>query len=89
MGIEHERIHLETSSVLIRQHQLKYVTPHPAWAPCRKTAPAPENELVAVPSTALRLGRERDDPVVYGWDNEFGCSHGERASVQGESVSGV
>ncbi|MBP8214546.1 MAG: 5-histidylcysteine sulfoxide synthase [Propionivibrio sp.] len=72
MGIEHERIHLETSSVLIRQHQLKYVTPHPAWAPCRKTATAPENELVAVPSTALRLGREHGDPVVYGWDNEFG-----------------
>ena len=31
MGIEHERIHLETSSVLMRQHALKYVTPHPAW----------------------------------------------------------
>ena len=35
MGIEHERIHLETSSVLIRQHALKYVKPHPAWEPCR------------------------------------------------------
>jgi hypothetical protein len=34
MGIEHERIHLETSSVLIRQHALRYVKPHPAWAPC-------------------------------------------------------
>jgi hypothetical protein len=33
MGIEHESIHLETSSVLIRQHELKYVQPHPAWAP--------------------------------------------------------
>ncbi len=72
MGIEHERIHLETSSVLIRQHQLKYVKPHPAWAPCRNTASAPENELVAVPPTEVRLGRERSDPQVYGWDNEFG-----------------
>lgn len=72
MGIEHERIHLETSSVLIRQHQLKYVTPHPAWEPCRRTDAAPENELVAVPSMALCLGRERSDPQVYGWDNEFG-----------------
>ena len=27
MGIEHERIHLETSSVLIRQHRLAYVRP--------------------------------------------------------------
>ena len=72
MGIEHERIHLETSSVLIRQHQLQYVTPHPAWEPCRCTDVAPENELVAVPSMVLRLGRERSDPQVYGWDNEFG-----------------
>ncbi len=72
MGIEHERIHLETSSVLIRQHDLKYVTPHPAWAPCRKTGAAPENGLVSVPAAELRLGRDVDDPVVYGWDNEFG-----------------
>ena len=28
MGIEHERIHLETSSVLIRQHALEHVRPH-------------------------------------------------------------
>jgi 5-histidylcysteine sulfoxide synthase/putative 4-mercaptohistidine N1-methyltranferase len=72
MGIEHERIHLETSSVLIRQHALKYVKPHPAWEPCRKTGPAPENELVAVPTSDIRLGRDIDDPIVYGWDNEFG-----------------
>jgi 5-histidylcysteine sulfoxide synthase/putative 4-mercaptohistidine N1-methyltranferase len=72
MGIEHERIHLETSSVLIRQHALQYVTPHPAWAPCCKTGAAPENGLVAVPAAELRLGRDLDDPVVYGWDNEFG-----------------
>jgi len=72
MGIEHERIHLETSSVLIRQHQLQYVRPHPAWAPCPTTAAAPQNTLVTIPAGALRLGRERSDPVVYGWDNEFG-----------------
>lgn len=72
MGIEHERIHLETSSVLIRQHQLKYVRPHPAWEPCRTAGAAPDNELVAVPASDVRLGRDIDDPVVYGWDNEFG-----------------
>jgi hypothetical protein len=38
MGIEHERIHLETSSVLIRQHDLSYVKSHPAWQPCLQTA---------------------------------------------------
>lgn len=71
MGIEHERIHLETSSVLIRQHQLKYVSPHPLWEPCRNSATAPQNELVAIAATELSIGRERNDPV-YGWDNEFG-----------------
>ncbi len=72
MGIEHERIHLETSSVLIRQHQLKYVQPHPAWEPCRASGPAPHNALVDIPAARFRLGRERSDPQIYGWDNEFG-----------------
>lgn len=71
MGIEHERIHLETSSVLIRQQSLAYVRPHPAWAPCRDTGPAPANELVAVPAGKVSLGKARDD-LYYGWDNEYG-----------------
>ncbi len=72
MGIEHERIHLETSSVLIRQHQLKYVQPHPAWAPCTDSGAAPQNTLVDIPAAEFRLGRERSEPIIYGWDNEFG-----------------
>ena len=76
MGIEHERIHLETSSVLIRQHRLKYVQPHPAWAPCRTTGSAPQNALVDIPADEFRLGRERSDPQIYGWDNEFGRNFG-------------
>ena len=71
MGIEHERIHLETSSVLIRQHQLGYVKPHAAWAPCQKTSVAPNNELIDIPAGSLRLGKDRTDPH-YGWDNEYG-----------------
>lgn len=73
MGIEHERIHLETSSVLIRQHALSYVKPHPAWEPCRTTQAAPQNEPVGIPSAAFRVGREHEGANVYGWDNEFGC----------------
>ena len=71
MGIEHERIHLETSSVLIRQHALEFVTPHPDWRPCRNAGDAPANELVAVPAGAVTLGRKRDSNA-YGWDNEYG-----------------
>ena len=71
MGIEHELIHLETSSVLIRQHDLAFVRPHPAWAPCRHAGPAPDNSLVSIPAGRVRLGRRFDEPV-YGWDNEYG-----------------
>ncbi|MBK7464089.1 MAG: 5-histidylcysteine sulfoxide synthase [Betaproteobacteria bacterium] len=71
MGIEHERIHLETSSVLIRQHQLDYVKPHPAWAPCRISGAAPENSLVEIPAGEVRLGKPLSD-AHYGWDNEYG-----------------
>lgn len=72
MGIEHERIHLETSSVLIRQHRLEHVRPHPDWAPCRESGTAPAPALVPIPPLRFRSGRDRHDPGVYGWDNEFG-----------------
>ncbi|QIH07745.1 MULTISPECIES: 5-histidylcysteine sulfoxide synthase [unclassified Pseudomonas] len=71
MGIEHDRIHLETSSVLMRQHDLKYVTPHPDWQPCRDSGTAPRNTLVNIPSGRVVLGRALTDPI-YGWDNEYG-----------------
>jgi len=71
MGIEHERIHLETSSVLMRQHRLDFVRPHPDWVPCREAGPAPANSLVDVPAGRVRLGRDLADPW-YGWDNEYG-----------------
>lgn len=76
MGIEHERIHLETSSVLIRQHRLEYVRPHPAWTPARLSGPAPANALVEIPGGSLRLGKDFDD-AYYGWDNEYGCREAE------------
>ncbi|MCB1957204.1 MAG: DinB family protein, partial [Rhodocyclaceae bacterium] len=71
MGIEHERIHLETSSVLMRQHALRMVRPTEAWQPCRDHGEPPPNTLVKIPAGMVRLGREFDDPV-YGWDNEYG-----------------
>lgn len=71
MGIEHERIHLETSSVLIRQQQLALVRPHPAWRPLAEGGPAPRNRLRAVAAGRVRLGKDWHDPW-YGWDNEYG-----------------
>jgi hypothetical protein len=51
MGIEHERIHLETSSVLIRQLPLDQVQKHPDWSVCSDSGPAPANEMLAVPES--------------------------------------
>ncbi len=81
MGIEHERIHLETSSVLIRQHGLEYVRPHAAWAPSTVSGPAPTNDLVDIPAGSVCLGKERDDPY-YGWDNEYGHHEVDVAAFQ-------
>lgn len=71
MGVEHERIHLETSSVLIRQHSLDMVKPQAAWAPCRQHGPAPSNRLLPVSAGDVVLGKDWQDPY-YGWDNEYG-----------------
>lgn len=71
MGIEHERIHLETSSVLIRQLPLERVTPSDFWKVCPLDTPIVQNELLHVKGTTLRLEKKRDD-ALYGWDNEYG-----------------
>lgn len=73
MGIEHERIHLETSSVLIRQHSLQYVQSLPAWAPsAAQDVAAPENRLVSIPARDIVLNKSAN---YYGWDNEYGHFH--------------
>ncbi|PKM05128.1 MAG: SAM-dependent methyltransferase [Gammaproteobacteria bacterium HGW-Gammaproteobacteria-6] len=71
MGIEHELIHLETSTVLIRQHKLAFVQPHLDWQPCRQHGKAPVNELVVVPAGQVQLGKSHQADR-YGWDNEYG-----------------
>ncbi len=71
MGIEHERIHLETSSVLIRQLPIEYVVTHPAWPMCKHTGEAPQNELIPIEGGQIKLGRDKPSPT-YGWDNEYG-----------------
>lgn len=71
MGIEHERIHLETSSVLIRQHALEHVRQHPQWRANIITGMAPDNHLLEVPDGKVLLQKYFNDPF-YGWDNEYG-----------------
>lgn len=79
MGIEHERIHLETSSVLMRQLPLDMVKPHADWVACTKSGEAPTNKLKEVPGGPVVLGR-LGDRAYYGWDNEYGRLETEVAS---------
>ncbi len=73
MGIEHERIHLETSSVLIRQLPVEWLQPQPHWPACQTArtdiSAVPENSLLSLPETDITLGKTDD---TYGWDNEYG-----------------
>jgi len=78
MGIEHERIHLETSSVLIRQLPLDQVVQLPFWEICSEAGEAPENSLVPVTGGIVTLGKGKDHPL-YGWDNEYGSHEAEVA----------
>jgi len=71
MGIEHERIHIETSSVLIRQTDISLVQPAPDWSLCMQSGSAPANELLPVPGGKITIGKNRTDDY-YGWDNEYG-----------------
>ena len=74
MGIEHERIHLETSSVLIRQLPLDEVVAGQFGEICTENSyTAPQNELQLVPSGSVTLGKPHSHPL-YGWDNEYGSS---------------
>jgi 5-histidylcysteine sulfoxide synthase/putative 4-mercaptohistidine N1-methyltranferase len=86
MAFEHERIHLETSSVLMRELPLEYVRTPPNWPALSKTESAqifepaagddyPRNSLIKLASTAVTLGKPADWPS-FGWDNEYG--HDER-----------
>ena len=71
MGIEHERIHVETSSVLHRQMPLECVRPSETFLACEDHAAAPTNALIAVDAGRVRLGRDHGGRF-FGWDNEYG-----------------
>lgn len=71
MGIEHERIHLETSSVLIRQLPLSMLQSSDDWKICREDYEPPANELIPVEGGKVRIGKDRDS-ALYAWDNEYG-----------------
>ena len=71
MGIEHERIHIETSSVLHRQMPIQFIQEHKEFQICTSTQAEVENTLIAIPKSKVELGKKLDKNY-YGWDNEYG-----------------
>jgi 5-histidylcysteine sulfoxide synthase/putative 4-mercaptohistidine N1-methyltranferase len=71
MGIEHERIHLETSSVLIRHLPLESLSATKLWQRYAPVGSAPENTFISVSGQKISLGKSFDENT-YGWDNEYG-----------------
>lgn len=71
MGIEHQRIHLETSSVIIRRLPIEMVRRLPLWDVCPDWGEPPENDLVPVAGGRVVQGKSKGHPL-YGWDNEYG-----------------
>lgn len=71
MGIEHEKIHIETSSVLHRQLPIECVKPNSFGIECQEYGTHPTNELLEVPSLSIVLNKQKEDEF-YGWDNEYG-----------------
>lgn len=71
MGIEHERIHLETSSVLIRQLPVASVQSSDLFPVCPIFGTAPVNHLIEVPAGEIKIDLQ-DPSEFYGWDNEYG-----------------
>ncbi len=71
MGCEHERIHLETSSVIMRMLSLEYLTPNEQWRACSEFSASPDNQLLPIAGQKIQLGKS-DLDHTYGWDNEYG-----------------
>jgi len=73
MGCEHERIHLETSSVIMRMLSLTYLTHNNNWQSCSSSGQAPTNAFIKIAEQSLTLGKPESDKT-YGWDNEYGST---------------
>ena len=74
MGFEHEKIHLETSSVLIRELPIELVETPKFWAPIHPTSTDNsliKNEWLKKSGESVVIGKPKNTET-YGWDNEYG-----------------
>jgi 5-histidylcysteine sulfoxide synthase len=72
MSIEHQRIHIETSSMLIRQLPVELVEKPDSWHYyATSRGKPPQNEMITVEGGIVTLGKKKNDHL-YGWDVDFG-----------------
>lgn len=82
MGFEHEKIHFETSSVLMRELPIELVETPKYWAPLYQTKSAkaakpvigkdfPLNTWSQQSGSLVSYGKAENAPS-FGWDNEYG-----------------
>lgn len=71
MGIEHQNIHIETSSVLIRQLPIDMLQDGIFGDICESSEDQIKNELIDVNSGEIKLGKP-EGHKFYGWDLEYG-----------------
>ena len=73
LAIDHTRIHIELSSVMLHELPVDMLQRPAAWSygPTQPKVPVGDNSFIEVPAGKVKLGKPRDFPG-YGWDNEFG-----------------
>lgn len=71
MAIEHQRIHIETSSMLFRQLPIERVKRPDNWEYAPYNGYTPVNEMIEVAGGVVTIGKAIDDNT-YGWDIDYG-----------------
>ncbi|NJL89765.1 MAG: 5-histidylcysteine sulfoxide synthase [Coleofasciculaceae cyanobacterium SM2_1_6] len=71
MAIEHQRIHFETSSMLLRQLPVEKLQRPTGWNYAPSYGAAPENKMRQVLGGVVQLGKSPQDQT-FGWDSEYG-----------------
>ncbi len=83
MGFEHEKIHFETSSVLMRELPIELIETPKYWPPISSANKNNEvsNQWINIKGEKISYGKNKDVPS-FGWDNEYGIRKNETSDFQ-------
>ena len=71
MGMEHNRIHFETSSMLFRQLSVDRLQRPDSWQYASSNNEVLDNKMIQISGGVVELGKPENSPT-YGWDSEYG-----------------